>query len=253
MPIRPRATLSEAQPTPSQSRATPRPPHSRLTPPSMKRASRQDTATTLSPSVRRLVRQYDLDVTGIHGTGPSGRIRVGDVIALLAARGERPSRIARIAPRASAATAKDSTAGRSNAVSPADDRRTARPCQRARPRRRPDHDRIRMRLEQGAVASQATAPGKRRGAPYELLRRGVQRGAEARSRGGRVAAAPLASVFCSKRRMDRARRVVDSADERRSARSMTGCKRWIARCAPALRATWRLRRCSCITTARAAA
>jgi pyruvate/2-oxoglutarate dehydrogenase complex dihydrolipoamide acyltransferase (E2) component len=33
--------------------------------------------------VRRLVRQYDLDITGIHGTGPSGRIRVGDVIGML--------------------------------------------------------------------------------------------------------------------------------------------------------------------------
>jgi pyruvate/2-oxoglutarate dehydrogenase complex dihydrolipoamide acyltransferase (E2) component len=37
----------------------------------------------LSPAVRRLVRQYDLDVTGIRGTGPAGRIRVGDVIGLL--------------------------------------------------------------------------------------------------------------------------------------------------------------------------
>jgi 2-oxoglutarate dehydrogenase E2 component (dihydrolipoamide succinyltransferase) len=41
---------------------------------------------TLSPAVRRLVRQFDLDVTGIHGTGPSGRIRVGDVMGLLAGR-----------------------------------------------------------------------------------------------------------------------------------------------------------------------
>jgi len=41
---------------------------------------------TLSPAVRRLVRQFDLDITGIHGTGPSGRIRVGDVVALLGGR-----------------------------------------------------------------------------------------------------------------------------------------------------------------------
>lgn len=40
----------------------------------------------LSPSVRRLVRHYDLDITGIHGTGPSGRIRVGDVMPLLGGR-----------------------------------------------------------------------------------------------------------------------------------------------------------------------
>ena len=54
---------------------------------------------TLSPAVRRLVRQFDLDVTGIHGTGPSGRIRVGDVMGLLAGRtdtGKRdaPARVA---------------------------------------------------------------------------------------------------------------------------------------------------------------
>lgn len=48
----------------------------------------QDPATTLSPGVRRLIRQYDLDVTGIHGSGPAGRIRVGDVIALLGGRTE---------------------------------------------------------------------------------------------------------------------------------------------------------------------
>ncbi len=46
----------------------------------------QDPDETLSPAVRRLVRQYDLDITGIHGTGPAGRIRVGDVIGMLGGR-----------------------------------------------------------------------------------------------------------------------------------------------------------------------
>ena len=46
----------------------------------------------LSPAVRRLVRQYDLDVTGIHGTGPDGRIRVGDVIGILGPRAEQAVR-----------------------------------------------------------------------------------------------------------------------------------------------------------------
>jgi pyruvate/2-oxoglutarate dehydrogenase complex dihydrolipoamide acyltransferase (E2) component len=36
--------------------------------------------------VRRLVRQFDLDVTAIHGTGPSGRITVADVMSLLGGR-----------------------------------------------------------------------------------------------------------------------------------------------------------------------
>jgi 2-oxoglutarate dehydrogenase E2 component (dihydrolipoamide succinyltransferase) len=47
-----------------------------------------DPADTLSPAVRRLVRQYDLDITGIHGTGPAGKIRVGDVIGMLGGRAE---------------------------------------------------------------------------------------------------------------------------------------------------------------------
>jgi 2-oxoglutarate dehydrogenase E2 component (dihydrolipoamide succinyltransferase) len=46
----------------------------------------EEPANGLSPAVRRLVREYDLDITGIHGTGPSGRIRVGDVMAALGAR-----------------------------------------------------------------------------------------------------------------------------------------------------------------------
>ena len=51
-----------------------------------------DAADALSPAVRRLVRQYDLDITGIHGTGPDGRIRVGDVIGILGPRAEQAVR-----------------------------------------------------------------------------------------------------------------------------------------------------------------
>jgi pyruvate/2-oxoglutarate dehydrogenase complex dihydrolipoamide acyltransferase (E2) component len=46
----------------------------------------------LSPAVRRLVRQFDLDITGIHGTGPDGRIRVGDVMSLLNGRTDSGNR-----------------------------------------------------------------------------------------------------------------------------------------------------------------
>lgn len=46
----------------------------------------------LSPAVRRLVRQFDLDITGIHGTGPAGRIRVGDVMGLLGGRTDSGNR-----------------------------------------------------------------------------------------------------------------------------------------------------------------
>lgn len=46
----------------------------------------------LSPAVRRLVRQFDLDITGIHGTGPSGRIRISDVMGLLGGRTDSGNR-----------------------------------------------------------------------------------------------------------------------------------------------------------------
>lgn len=55
----------------------------------------------LSPAVRRLVRQFDLDVTGIHGTGPNGRIRVGDVMELLAGRTDSGNRDAPTRPATS--------------------------------------------------------------------------------------------------------------------------------------------------------
>jgi 2-oxoglutarate dehydrogenase E2 component (dihydrolipoamide succinyltransferase) len=75
-------------------------------------AEEQDSADTLSPAVRRLVRQYDLDITGIHGTGPAGRIRVGDVIGMLGGRAaEPPPRMAEAARR----TAPDSNDGASEA------------------------------------------------------------------------------------------------------------------------------------------
>ena len=55
-------------------------------------------ADTLSPSVRRLVRQYDLDVTAIPGSGPQGRIRVGDVMAVIGGRVPAASTESRPAP-----------------------------------------------------------------------------------------------------------------------------------------------------------
>ena len=48
--------------------------------------------------MRRLVRQFDLDITGIHGTGPAGRIRVGDVMGLLGGRTDSGNRDAPARP-----------------------------------------------------------------------------------------------------------------------------------------------------------
>ena len=47
---------------------------------------------TLSPAVRRLVRQFALDITGVQGSGPEGRIRVGDVMGLLTGRTDTGNR-----------------------------------------------------------------------------------------------------------------------------------------------------------------
>jgi 2-oxoglutarate dehydrogenase E2 component (dihydrolipoamide succinyltransferase) len=60
---------------------------------------------TLSPAVRRLVRQFDLDITGIHGTGPEGRIRVGDVMSLLHGRTDTGNRDAPLRVDAAESTA----------------------------------------------------------------------------------------------------------------------------------------------------
>lgn len=49
-------------------------------------ADDQEEPDMLSPSVRRLVKQYDLDITGIHGSGPAGRIRTADIMAALGGR-----------------------------------------------------------------------------------------------------------------------------------------------------------------------
>jgi len=60
--------------------------------------SAADPHDALSPAVRRLVRQFDLDITGIHGTGPEGRIRVGDVMGLLNGRTDSGNRDAPARP-----------------------------------------------------------------------------------------------------------------------------------------------------------
>jgi pyruvate/2-oxoglutarate dehydrogenase complex dihydrolipoamide acyltransferase (E2) component len=82
------------------------------------RAGAADAHDELSPAVRRLVRQYALDISGVRGTGPAGRIRVGDVIGLVG-RGD--------AARPSAASAEPRAAER--AVERSDDE----PAYRAEP------------------------------------------------------------------------------------------------------------------------
>jgi pyruvate/2-oxoglutarate dehydrogenase complex dihydrolipoamide acyltransferase (E2) component len=70
-------------------------------------AEHGDPHTALSPAVRRLVRQFDLDITGVHGTGPAGRIRVGDIMNLLDGRTDSGSRSAAFSGTFVAATNDD--------------------------------------------------------------------------------------------------------------------------------------------------
>ena len=80
-------------------------------------SSEPNPAETLSPAVRRLVRQYDLDITGVYGSGPAGKIRVGDIIGMLDGRAEPrarasepPSRVGTTGADAGARNAAASTA-----------------------------------------------------------------------------------------------------------------------------------------------
>lgn len=70
---------------------------------------------TLSPSVRRLVRQYGLDVTAIRGTGPEGRIRVGDVMAAI---GGEPALRGVASPAGATAPAGDASPKRADETRP---------------------------------------------------------------------------------------------------------------------------------------
>jgi len=84
-------------------------------------ASEPDPAETLSPAVRRLVRQYDLDITGVYGTGPAGKIRVGDIIGMLDGRAEPKARTGDAPSRASLG-AGDADTRSAAADTPHDDR-----------------------------------------------------------------------------------------------------------------------------------
>jgi pyruvate/2-oxoglutarate dehydrogenase complex dihydrolipoamide acyltransferase (E2) component len=84
-------------------------------------ASEPDPADTLSPAVRRLVRQYDLDITGVYGTGPAGKIRVGDIIGMLDGRPELRARTSEAANRPAPTVRVADAAGQHASGTPSDD------------------------------------------------------------------------------------------------------------------------------------
>lgn len=56
--------------------------------PAIPRDNEERDADDLSPSVRRLVRQFNLDVTKLRGSGPDGRLRPSDIMAAVGGRSE---------------------------------------------------------------------------------------------------------------------------------------------------------------------
>ena len=77
------ATPAPAEPAPDKAPApepTPAPPAAAPTPPP---AASEGIEAALSPSVRRLVAEKQLDIRQIQGTGPGGRITKGDVLLYL--------------------------------------------------------------------------------------------------------------------------------------------------------------------------
>lgn len=53
-----------------------------------------DVSARMTPAVRRLVREHDVDVSQINGTGAGGRVTRDDVLAFMAARGAAPAAVA---------------------------------------------------------------------------------------------------------------------------------------------------------------
>ncbi|HEX4864853.1 MAG TPA: biotin/lipoyl-containing protein, partial [Acidimicrobiales bacterium] len=106
-PARPAPTGSAAPPAPAAS-AAPAAPAARVEPPPAQGESSDDGGSRLlSPVVRKLVAEHNLDPAEIRGTGPGGRITRGDVLSLIDQRngGTRAgARVAQAAPQAPAGT-----------------------------------------------------------------------------------------------------------------------------------------------------
>jgi 2-oxoglutarate dehydrogenase E2 component (dihydrolipoamide succinyltransferase) len=76
--------------TPQQSETAPAATPPSAAPPSTTTERTDTTGRLLSPVVRKLIREHDLDISGLSGTGQGGRITRKDVEALIAAGGTTP-------------------------------------------------------------------------------------------------------------------------------------------------------------------
>ena len=85
------AAKAGAAKTPTSAAAPPAPAPETPTAPTKAQTPATATATTLPPSVRRIVEETGLDTTAISGGGKGGRVTKGDALAALAARASAPA------------------------------------------------------------------------------------------------------------------------------------------------------------------
>jgi 2-oxoglutarate dehydrogenase E2 component (dihydrolipoamide succinyltransferase) len=89
--IDPDAAGDDPAPEPKTPAPEPAPPAADGEMPAAMERARSADLSGLSPAVRRLVEEHDLDPSAIDGTGKGGRILKGDVVAFLKGREESPS------------------------------------------------------------------------------------------------------------------------------------------------------------------
>jgi pyruvate dehydrogenase E2 component (dihydrolipoamide acetyltransferase) len=99
------AEAEQEQAPPEEKEREARPAAREEAPPRARPAAGDGQAAVVSPLVRRLAREHDIDLAQVEGTGSGGRVRREDVEAYLAGRGKEPAAKAPAARPAAAAPA----------------------------------------------------------------------------------------------------------------------------------------------------
>jgi pyruvate dehydrogenase E2 component (dihydrolipoamide acetyltransferase) len=99
------AEAEQEQAPPKEKEREARPAAREEAPPRARPAAGDGQAAVVSPLVRRLAREHDIDLAEVEGTGSGGRVRREDVEAYLAGRGKEPAARAPAARPAAAAPA----------------------------------------------------------------------------------------------------------------------------------------------------
>ncbi|HEY7672858.1 MAG TPA: dihydrolipoamide acetyltransferase family protein [Gammaproteobacteria bacterium] len=160
--VRAPAVAAPASGAPPAAKETPAPSRAAVRAPT---ADRSDTQR-LSPAVRRLVAEYQIDVQAVAGTGRHGRVTRRNIMEHLEQRAEPPVRIPLEAPRQRPPNPAESSLPRSQAPAPAEPtaRRKAAPEPRPQPAPPPaagttvPFTRIRRLTAEHMVKSKATSP-----------------------------------------------------------------------------------------------